>query len=97
MIKAKFIRDIKGWKSNVKLYKLSELVVCDPYNGDDTTEYVVISALDYAFDTGRPETLIFPSDKDGEPFRMLEMNGSYRGGTSHEQAIEGAGWELDNA
>ena len=91
MIKATFVKDIQNNRSSEKLYRLSEPVETDD---GDTTEYVVISALASAMDTGMPETYIFPADSDGNITGWGEMDGSYRGGTSHEKAIADAGWEL---
>jgi hypothetical protein len=70
------------------LYKLSRPVD----NGcDGTTEHVIVSAT---YVLGVPETYIFPSDADGAITSWLELDGSYRGGTDHEQALRGAGWEV---
>jgi hypothetical protein len=41
-----------------------------------------------------PETYIFPSDETGKVIDWGELDGSYRGGLSHEKAIEDAGFVL---
>jgi hypothetical protein len=67
------------------------------YGRDDdggTTDYVVVSAVYAAFDTGMAETFIFPSDENGEVLDWGEMAGSSRGHTDHDRAIQDAGWEL---
>lgn len=65
-------------------YRLSE-----PLDGN---EYVVVSALPSAFDTGEPETYIFGCNEKGQIDSFFELPGSYRGGTSHRKALEGAGY-----
>ena len=89
-ITAAFIKEIQS-KGIQKLYKLSEPV--KDGDGNDT-EHVIVSAVSAAFDTGQPETYIFPSDKDGNVTDWGEMEGSYRGGTDHDKAITDAGWSL---
>ena len=92
MITAKFVKDIKGMRSDARLYKLS-IPVAYGWGDDEpmpTTEYIVVSATiaDY---TG-PETYIFPSNEDGDIIDWGEMDGSYRGELSHAKAIINAGW-----
>jgi hypothetical protein len=65
-------------------YHLSE-----PLDGND---YVIVSALPDAFDSGEPETYIFGCDESGHIGTFFELPGSYRGGTSHRKALEGAGY-----
>jgi hypothetical protein len=57
-----------------------------------TTEHVVVSATQAMF-TG-PETYIFPADAEGAVTSWGELDGSYRGGWSHSQALEGAGYTI---
>lgn len=77
-----------------KLWLLSAPVSVSSWlnNSDEPTEFVVTSAV-IALHSG-PETYIFPSDSSGEVTRFIEMDGSYRGGLNHEQAILGAGWVI---
>lgn len=60
-------------------------------------EYVRASALAAAFDTGRPETLIFPSDETGEVTDFGELPGSLRGVCDPDEAIRNAGYEVVNS
>jgi len=93
---AKFIRDIEGWKSNAKLFKVTPKIEWDNLSGSKPkTEYVIVSAISFAFDTGQPETFIFPSDKEGNPLNMLELDGSSRGTTSHEEVLNNAGYKIE--
>ena len=93
---ATYIRSPEGWNGDARLYKLSEPVEYG-YSFDDdeelpTTEFVIVSAV-YALFSG-PETYIFPANEDGDVLTMSEMSGSYRGGTSHETALERAGFSV---
>jgi hypothetical protein len=60
-----------------------------PYEGSD---YVVISALPCAFDTGRPETYIFPADSDGKILSYGELDGSRRGVCDHDVILSEIGY-----
>lgn len=75
------------------LYRLSEPITYG-WNNDQQTEYVVISALTFAFDHAGSETFIFPADEHGEVVDWGELDGSQRGTTSHAAVIAAAGWEL---
>lgn len=83
-------KQLRGWKGEAYLYRLSHPV----RHGDDRTltEFVIVSAV-VALYSG-PETFIFAADKDGEVLSWTELDGSYRGGLSHEIALEGAGYSV---
>ncbi len=57
----------------------------------DGSEYVVVSAV-VALYSG-PETYIFPADETGHITGYGELDGSYRGGLSHETALRDAGYD----
>ena len=57
-----------------------------------TTEYVRVSAASVMF--SGPETYIFASDADGEVTDWAELDGSYRGGLDHEEALRVAGYKV---
>lgn len=57
------------------------------------TNFVVTSAVNAPF--SGPETYIFPTDKDGNILDWLELHGSFRGYLDHEEAITGAGFEIE--
>lgn len=61
-----------------------------------TAEYVAISAIESVGRDGLPETYIFAADAEGVILSWGELDGSYQGGTSHEKAIDGAGWVLND-
>ena len=96
-VSARFVRDLPCEHGDIqhKLWQLSEPVNAGWGEEGKTTEYVVTSASNMVF-LDEPETYIFPSDSDGEITEWSEMDGSYRGGLDHEQAIRGAGWEIDH-
>lgn len=82
------IKQLDGWKGDARLFRLSQ-----PIEVEDTkTEYVIVSAVVARFSGA--ETYIFPAHEDGRPISYRELDGSYRGGLSHREAIECAGWEL---
>lgn len=56
------------------------------------TRFVVVSAVT-VLDT--PETYIFPCDRNGDPKSWIELEGSYRGGLDHDEAIHRAGYKTD--
>ncbi len=72
------------------LYRLSEPVTYTAFVAagepvDRETAYVVVSAVVVPY-TGA-ETLIFPANEAGEVLSWGELDGSYRGGLDHEQAL----------
>ena len=95
MIRAIKIRSMEGWQGDATLYRLSEEISWGGcYDGDATgeTDHVIVSAAVVPY-TG-PETYIFPADAEGNVMDWSEMHGSYRGGLSHEHALERADWSL---
>ncbi|MCK9597652.1 MAG: hypothetical protein M0R06_01350 [Sphaerochaeta sp.] len=95
---ATFIKNLKGFQGEARLYKLSEPIEYDydweAEKNTKKTEFVVVSAISAAFDTSRPETYIFPADESGEVLDWSELEGSYRGGTNHTRALKKGGWEV---
>ena len=78
---------IKPWmRGEYRLYRLSE-----PLKGH---EFVRVSAVHTMFDTGLPETYIFPSNEAGTITDWSELPGSIQGVYDHAQALAGAGYEL---
>jgi len=55
-------------------------------------DYVIVSASDVMF-TG-PETYIFGANADGTILDWGELTGSFRGALDHAQALEGAGYTI---
>jgi hypothetical protein len=87
---AKLIMNIKGWRGDARLYKLSEPV---EYNAEEKkTKFVIVSAVHTSFSGS--ETYIFPANKDGAVTDWGELEGSFRGGLDHVVALENAGFTV---
>ena len=93
---ATYIRTLEEWTGDARLYQLSEPIEYDkPWDDEDTTpakqtNYVVVSATVAMF--SGPETYIFAADVDGNVLSWIELDGSFRGGLSHEHALHNAGF-----
>lgn len=85
---AKYLRNVTGWTGDARVYELSE-----PLEG---AKFVIVSAT-VALYTGA-ETYIFPATvgslEEDDPSDWGELEGSYRGGLSHADALEGAGYVI---
>lgn len=93
---AKEVKRLEGFTGDARLFELSEPI---EYGYDYETEqyksstaFVVVSATGAMF--SGPETYIFPADAQGEIESWIELDGSYRGGLDHSQALRGAGYEV---
>jgi hypothetical protein len=96
---ATFVRNIDGWRGDARLYKLSEPVTFSSWDDEGKivetqTSFVIVSAISCAFDTGRPETYIFPANEEGNPLNMEELDGSFRGDMDHKKALTDAGYTI---
>jgi len=95
------IRDLEPSKNGqiISLYKLIPPLKGYEYPEPDDEEgpfdFVVVSAVPAAFDTGIPETYIFPADETGEIQQFSELTGSFQGGMDHKRALLGAGYEIE--
>ena len=96
-MEAKFIKNCSGFTGDARLYELSEPIEYDkPW--DETcpfakeTKFVVVSAT---IVSTKPETYIFAANKDGRVIDWGELDGSYQGGLSHEEALTGAGYLVE--
>lgn len=61
----------------------------------DGVKTVVVSANTVMF--SGPETYIFPAEKHGDVYEISdwgELDGSYRGGLDHEEALRGLGYTV---
>lgn len=76
---AKYIETLPNFNGEARLYETSD------------QGYVVVSAINSPWAI---ETYIFPSDSVGNITSYAELDGSYRGGTEHELALEYAGYEV---
>ena len=73
------------------LYRISPGVAYYADGVMHTTNYVIVSAVQ---DHLIHETFIFPADESGSVIDWDELDGSLRGTTSHQKALEGAGYKL---
>ena len=80
-----FVKSLIGFSGEARLYR------CDPPM--EGHEYVVVSATGTFYGVG-PETYIFPGDANGEVTDWGELDGSFRGGFNHEQALSNAGYDI---
>lgn len=82
---------------NQRLYQLKPPMKYEDGYGEDakkkTAKFVVVSAV-AVMCTGA-ETYIFPADKKGKITDWGELDGSYRGGLDHEQALHNAGYTVE--
>lgn len=95
---ATYIRDVHPTATGrMKLYRLSKSVEYDAPAEEDSrqTDHVVVSA---ANTYSGPETYIFPANEGGDILSWLELDGSFRGGLDHQQALKNAGYKvIDNS
>lgn len=88
MATATLIRNLSRGTGEMRLYRLDPPMPTE----EQPTEFVVVSATVAPF-TG-PETYIFPADEDGDITDWGELDGSYRGGLDHTEALTRAGYEV---
>jgi hypothetical protein len=92
---ATFIKDLDHFTGHAALYRLSPPLLQDSWHDDESGtayEYVAVSATIAPF--SGPETYIFGASEDGEVLDWGELHGSYKGGLSHEEALNRAGYEV---
>ena len=93
MTTATYIKNLDNFNGVAKLYKLSDpLKFGGDYEGDPQgeTSFIAVSAANAMF--SGPETYIFPCDENGKVIDWGELDGSYKGGLSHETALTNAGY-----
>ena len=81
------------WSGDARLYRLDPPMSVPAWDNKDTLiqiDYVVVSAV-VAFFQG-PETYIFPANENGEVLDWMELDGSFKGGLNHGQALTYAGY-----
>ena len=72
-MKAEIIKELSGFTGEACLVKIKD-------------KYFVVSSVSAAFDTGMPETLVFPSDENGKVMDWGEVAGGRN--VSREEAIQ---------
>ena len=86
-MKATLIKNLTGFRGDARLFQLDP-----PLDG---IKYVVVSGIECAVDTGRPETYIFKANSRGEITDWCELDGSFRGAVDHARALKGAGYSIN--
>jgi hypothetical protein len=86
---AREVRRLDGFAGDARLFELVPRM--SDANGAKH-RHVVVSAAVAAF--SGPETYIFPADASGKVSDWGELEGSYRGGLDHAEALFGAGYEV---
>lgn len=90
MINAIYIRKTDSPHGFAALYRLEP-----PLQGDEgeMLDYVIVSAANKP-KWGLLETYIFPANQNGEITDFGELDGSFKGGCDHVQALNNAGYQV---
>lgn len=91
---ATFIRELGAeFRGDARLYKLDPPIEDSQWSdGVSKYEYVIVSGVEAMF--SGPETLIFPSDEQGNVVDWGDLDGSFRGDIDHERALNEAGYKV---
>lgn len=96
---AMFLRDVsENFKGTARLYRVKPKAVWYEWPEDSdkrvrrTTRFIVTAATEVPY--SGPETYIFPADRSGKVKDWGELEGSYKGGLDHDEAIQRAGYTL---
>ena len=90
-IATRICEDLPEFVGYAALYRIFPEVAYDVDGVMHTTNYVIVSAVhDHLIN----ETFIFPADESGSVIDWGELDGSLRGTTSHQKALEDAGYKL---
>jgi len=96
MKEAKFIKKLKDYRGDARLYKVNEPVEFDrDYVLEKfikKTSYIIVSATNVMFNG--PETYIFPADKKGNVISWTELEGSRKGTLSHNKVLTEIGYSI---
>ena len=91
---ATYIKDLEGFTGRAALYRVNPPVEWHDWATEEprTANFVVVSAASVMF--SGPETYLFPADEKGNIVNWTELEGSYRGGLNHTQALRNAGYSV---
>lgn len=95
---ATLVKRLTGWRGDAALYRLDPPLATNVWDwrkradGTRLLTHVIVSATIVPY--GGPETYIFPASAEGEVTDWGELEGSYRGGLDHAEALAGAGYEI---
>ena len=91
-MKATFVADVSArFNGHAELFKLDTTMRVGNTELGRKYNHIVVSAISNKWAT---ETYIFPSDQNGEILDYTELQGSYRGGTDIDKALEYGGYEV---
>ena len=99
---ARFLAQLPGWVADARLYEVDPPMVWTEWDLESASQIehpaglVIVSATDVPF-TG-PETYIFPAKRVGDEAELAdwcELDGSFRGGMDHVEALRRAGYEVE--
>ena len=89
---AQLLKDnLPGYNGHAALYRVNPPL--KGWDGDDSYSLVVLSTAE---GLDGHETYIFPADENGQVTDWLELQGSQRDVTSHQQVLEDAGYVVVN-
>ena len=78
-----------------RLYKVDPPVSFEKWDGrHHTSDYVVADYAPFPFDTGVPETMVFPADKDGRIVSLDDLACVSPSDGDLDAAIESMGYEV---
>jgi hypothetical protein len=83
------INSKQDFRGDARLYRLSEPLM--DWDGN-ACGYVLVSACDVPY--SGPETYIFRANANGDITDWSELEGSFRGGLDHAQALADAGYDM---
>ena len=99
MSRAILVREVEGFKGDARLYRLEPPMSARRFDGNKYVErpvpLVIVSATNVPFGGG-PETYVFEANEDGEVTNWGELDGSFKGGLDHAEALRGAGYEVES-
>lgn len=90
-MKATFVKNVEGFREHAELFRLERQA--ETRDGIKF-QFVVVSTIKWAFDTGMPETYIFPATSIGEVLNWRELDGSFQGAIDIDKALRDGGYEV---
>jgi hypothetical protein len=89
-MKATFVKEADGFAEHAELFRLER--PAETRCGINF-QFIVVSTLKCALDTGLPETYIFPTYSNGEVLDWRELEGSFQGAMDISKALRDGGYE----
>ena len=89
-MKATFVKKADGFAEHAELFRLEKPAET---RGGIKFQFIVVSTLKCARDTGLPETYMFPADSMGKVLSWVELDGSFRGEVNISKALRDGGYE----